>query len=109
MAGARCTRRYAVVLLDYCTSRRPASPQKRPGQHPLSKLLYIGIFHSRYFVTLHKCKKVRHPKGARPFVLLALLLLALPLVLTLQKFVLLPLLGERSHQLLLEPTTFNGC
>ena len=49
------------------------------------------------FATLLACDI--HPKGERPLVLLALLLLALPLVLTLQKLLLLPELGERSHQL----------
>ena len=37
------------------------------------------------------------PKGARPFVLLALLALAVPSLFTLQKLLELPLLGERSH------------
>jgi hypothetical protein len=44
----------------------------------------------------------QNPKDT-PLLLLALLLLALPLVLTLQKLVLLLELGERSHQLLVEP------
>jgi hypothetical protein len=43
-----------------------------------------------------------YPNGASPLVLLALLLLALPLLLTLQKLVVLLVLGERSHQLLAE-------
>jgi len=38
-------------------------------------------------------------QGATPLVLLALLLLALPLLFTLQKFVVLLLLGVASHQL----------
>ena len=42
-------------------------------------------------------------QGASAQELLALLLLALPLLLTLQKLLLLPELGERSHQLLAEP------
>ncbi len=41
--------------------------------------------------------ELRNPK-ATPFELLALLLLALPLLLTLQKLVLLLPFGERSHQ-----------
>lgn len=41
----------------------------------------------------------RYPKGASPFALEALLLFALPFVLTLQKFVALLAFGERSHQL----------
>ena len=45
---------------------------------------------------------MQNPK-ATPFELEALLLLALPLLLTLQKLLLLPELGERSHQLLAEP------
>jgi hypothetical protein len=44
---------------------------------------------------------LRNPK-ATPLVLLALLLLALPLLLTLQKLVVLLPLGERSHQLFAE-------
>ena len=43
-----------------------------------------------------------HPKGATPFALLALLLLGVPLLLTLQKLVLLLTRGDRSHQLLEE-------
>ena len=43
------------------------------------------------------------PKGARPFVLLALLALAVPSLFTLQKLLELPLLGERSHQLFALP------
>lgn len=42
--------------------------------------------------------------GANPFELLALLLFALPSVFTLQKFVLLDALTERSHQLQVEPS-----
>jgi len=38
-------------------------------------------------------------QGQTPFELLALLLLQLPLLLTFQKLVELPTLGERSHQL----------
>ena len=51
-----------------------------------------------------------HPKGARPLVLLALLLLAEPSELTLQKLLELPELDDRSHQLLTEPLnrTFPG-
>ena len=41
--------------------------------------------------------ELRNPK-ATPFELLALLLLALPLLLTLQKLVLLLPFGDRSHQ-----------
>jgi hypothetical protein len=44
-----------------------------------------------------------HPNGAMPLVLLALLLLALPSLLTLQKLLLLPEYGELSHQLLADP------
>lgn len=46
--------------------------------------------------------ELRNPK-ATPFELLALLLLALPLLLTLQKLVELLELGERSHQLFALP------
>mgnify|MGYP003239641766 FL=1 len=45
--------------------------------------------------------KLQSPKDT-PLLLLALLLLALPLLLTLQKLLVLPLLGERSHQLFAE-------
>ena len=48
--------------------------------------------------------KSLHPKGDSPFALLALLLFALPLLLTLQKLVALLTRGERSHQLLAEPS-----
>ena len=47
--------------------------------------------------------ELRNPK-ATPFELLALLLLALPLLLTLQKLVLLLPFGERSHQFAVAPT-----
>jgi hypothetical protein len=40
----------------------------------------------------------REEPNATPFELLALLLLALPLLFTLQKFVLLAAFGERNHQ-----------
>ena len=46
-------------------------------------------------------------QGATPFELLALLLLALPLLLTLQKLVVLLALGERSHQLLADRATMQ--
>ena len=45
-----------------------------------------------YFVSLS------HNPTATPFVLLALLLLAVPSEFALQKFVVLPLFGDRSHQ-----------
>lgn len=47
------------------------------------------------------CAKLQSPKDT-PLLLLALLLLALPSLLTLQKLLVLPLLGERSHQLFAE-------
>lgn len=47
---------------------------------------------------------LRNPK-ATPLLLLALLLLALPLLLTLQKLVVLLPLGERSHQLFADRAT----
>lgn len=46
-------------------------------------------------------------RRATPFELLALLLLALPLLLTLQKLVVLFALGERSHQLLADRATMQ--
>jgi hypothetical protein len=46
-------------------------------------------------------------QGETPFVLLALLLLALPLVFTLQKFVVLLAFGDPSHQLLAEHPKFT--
>ena len=45
--------------------------------------------------------KLQKPKDT-PLELLALLLLALPELFTLQKLLVLPLLGERSHQLFAE-------
>ena len=45
--------------------------------------------------------KLQSPKDT-PFELLALLLLALPELFTLQKLLVLSLLGERSHQLFAE-------
>ena len=50
--------------------------------------------------------KLQSPKDT-PFELLALLALALPLLLTLQKLVELLELGERSHQLFAEQARFN--
>jgi hypothetical protein len=52
----------------------------------------------------HRIKNPTHSaplqnQGEQPFVLLALLLLAVPLLFTLQKFVVLPVCGEPSHQL----------
>lgn len=54
------------------------------------------------FLTMH----VRNP-NATPYELLALLLLAVPLLLTLQKLVALLPLGERSHQLVAEQRRQN--
>lgn len=48
---------------------------------------------------------MQNPK-ATPLALLALLLFALPLLLTRQKFVELLAFGERSHQLAAEPFRF---
>lgn len=50
--------------------------------------------------------KLQSPKDT-PLELLALLLLALPELFTLQKLVVLSLLGERSHQLFAEQARFN--
>ena len=50
--------------------------------------------------------KLQSPKDT-PFELLALLLLALPELFTLQKLLVLPELGERSHQLFAEQARFN--
>lgn len=50
--------------------------------------------------------KLQKPKDT-PFELLALLLLALPELFTLQKLLVLSLLGERSHQLFAEQARFN--
>ena len=50
--------------------------------------------------------KLQSPKDT-PFELLALLLLALPELFTLQKLLVLSLLGERSHQLFAEQARFN--
>ena len=51
--------------------------------------------------------KLQSPKDT-PLELLALLLLALPLLFTLQKLLVLPELGERSHQLFAETVTITG-
>ena len=51
--------------------------------------------------------KLQSPKDT-PLVLLALLLLALPLLLTLQKLLVLSRLGERSHQLFAERQRLTG-
>ena len=48
--------------------------------------------------------ELRNPK-ATPFELLALLLLAVPSEFTLQKLLVLPELGERSHQFVAERLT----
>ena len=50
--------------------------------------------------------KLQKPKDT-PDELLALLLLALPELFTLQKLLVLSLLGERSHQLFAEQARFN--
>lgn len=70
--------------------------------HHCMYLPFRKVIHSfsRYPVfTSYSVSYTRNPKHT-PLVLLALLLLALPSLLTLQKLVELPLLGERSHQLL---------
>lgn len=48
------------------------------------------------------CLPWEEPK-ATPYALFALLLLTLPLLLTFRKFVVLPVFGDRSHQLFAEP------
>ena len=67
------------------------------GTRGFSCLTLKTRLRSRYFWL------ARYPKGASPLVLLALLLFAVPLLLTLQKFVALLELGERSHKLLADP------
>ena len=58
-------------------------------------------------VTTTDLFELQSPKDT-PLLLLALLLLALPLLLTLQKLLVLPLLGERSHQLFAERQRVAG-
>ena len=91
--------------------RREAKPQPssqealqrpKPGPYlPVSKILK-GFF--SLGATLLSCPFLCiRPKGLTPLAELALLLLAVPLLLTLQKLLLLDALGERSHQLLAAP------
>ena len=70
---------------------------RQPGLQVL--LPYRSCFRSKESYSVSPGNK-RNPK-ATPFELLALLLLALPLLLTLQK------LGERSHQLLADRATMQ--
>lgn len=69
---------------------------------PLQKVLI-----SPKGVTRLTYAKLQSPKDT-PLELLALLLLALPLLFTLQKLLVLPELGERSHQLFAETVTITG-
>ena len=75
---------------------------RRPGLQVL--LPYRSCFRSKESYSVSPGNK-RNPK-ATPFELLALLL-ALPLLLTLQKLVVLFALGERSHQLLADRATMQ--
>lgn len=68
-------------------------------------LPYRSCFRSKESYLVSPGNK-RNPK-ATPFELLALLLLALPLLLTLQKLVVLLALGERSHQLFADRATMQ--
>lgn len=77
---------------------------RRPGKQVL--LPYRSCFRSKESYSVSPGNK-RNPK-ATPFELLALLLLlALPLLLTLQKLVVLLALGERSHQLFADRATMQ--
>lgn len=75
---------------------------RRPGKQVL--LPYRSCFRSKESYSVSPGNK-RNPK-ATPFELLALLL-ALPLLLTLQKLVELLALGERSHQLFADRATMQ--
>ena len=75
---------------------------RQPGLQVL--LPYRSCFRSKESYSVSPGNK-RNPK-ATPFELLALLL-ALPLLLTLQKLVVLFALGERSHQLLADRATMQ--
>jgi hypothetical protein len=67
-----------------------------------------GVSSPDYFSFRNWTHRIKNPthsaplpnQGEQPFVLLALLLLALPALFTLQKFVVLLFRGEPSHQLL---------
>ena len=72
------------------------------------KRTVLGVIHSKevsllslrvfLHLTATTIDSYKMKSGASPFELPELLLLALPLELTLQKFVALPELGDRSHQ-----------
>lgn len=62
-------------------------------------LTYKEFIIKKFFILYKYINKIESHVGASPLTLLALLLLALPLLLTLQKLVVLDPLGERSHQL----------
>lgn len=75
-------------------------PDGREQALPLQKVLI-----SPKGVTTTDLYELQSPKDT-PLLLLALLLLALPELFTLQKLVVLPELGERSHQLFAEQARF---
>lgn len=68
-----------------------------PGMVTISCIMYA------FSLALLFRLRMIYPQGANRFVLLALLLLAVPELDTLQKLVALLPLGERSHQLFAEP------
>lgn len=63
---------------------------------------YKVCFRSLLYELIISIHLTKWNQGAKRLVLLALLLLALPLLLTLQTLLVLPELGERNHQLLAE-------